>query len=343
MIDERSFGRDAAPGPEVLILIPVFNDWKSLSLLLPAIDRSLSDAGYTADVLVVNDASTVDPDGDLFGGPWKALRRVDVLGLLRNLGHQRAIAVGLAFVGQVIGPGAVVVMDGDGEDDPADIPRLLDRMKQEGYRKIVFAERAKRSEALGFRIGYRMYKFLHKLLTGVSVRVGNFSAIPARRLASLAVVSELWNHYAAAVFRSKQPYCTVPTRRASRLAGRSSMNYVALVTHGLSAISIFGDIVGVRLLVFAAGLAGVSFVGLMTAIVVRLTTSLAIPGWATFAAGLSLVLLVQAILLMSVFSFVILAGRQGSSFLPRRDYAYFVAEVRPLAAPTANPREGTTR
>ena len=46
------------------------------------------------------------------------------------------------------------------------------------------------------------------------VRVGNFSAIPRRRLESLVAVSELWNHYAAAAFQSRQPYCTIPTQRA---------------------------------------------------------------------------------------------------------------------------------
>ena len=79
--------------------------------------------------------------------------------------------------------------------------------------------------------------------------MGNFSVIPRERLASLVVVSELWNHYAAAAMRSRQPFCTIPTRRAERLDGESKMNFVGLVVHGLSAISVYSDIVGVRLLI----------------------------------------------------------------------------------------------
>ena len=102
---------------------------------------------------------------------------------------------------------------------------------------------------------YAMFKLLHRVLTGKGVRVGNFSVMPRRRLSSLVVVAEIWNHYAAAVFRSRQPHCMIPTHRSRRLCGSSSMNFVSLVTHGLSAISVYSDVVGVRLLVMSVLLA----------------------------------------------------------------------------------------
>src|SRR5262249_34330459 len=147
----------------------------------------------------------------------------------------------------------------------------------------VFAERMKRSESLVFRFFYYLYRHLHFLLTSVRVRVGNFSAIPRQRLESLVAVSELWNHYAAAVFHSRQPYCSIPTQRAHRLSGRSSMNFVSLVAHGLSAISVYREVIGVRLLVLAICLALVAVAGLVTTVFLRLNTNLAIPGWATSA------------------------------------------------------------
>ena len=163
-------------------------------------------------------------------------------------------------------------MDGDGEDDPADVPRLLEHLEGGGRGQIVFAERARRSESVIFRVFYAFYKLLHLLLTGKGVRVGNFSAIPRRRLSSLVVVSEIWNHYAAAVFRSRQPNCMIPTRRAQRLCGKSTMNFVSLVTHGLSAISVYSDVVGVRLLVMSVLLAVLTTIGIVAAVIVRLAT-----------------------------------------------------------------------
>ncbi len=333
---DHTADRDSGPGGdgsseiktrEVIILVPVFNDWASLAELLPRLDSVLAAHFLTVDVLVVDDGSTFEPEIELETGSFAALRRIDVLRLRRNLGHQRAIAIGLAYVEDCLQAGAVVVMDGDGEDDPADVPRLLERLDEEGNGKIVFAERARRSESLVFRIFYALFKLLHLFLTGKGVRVGNFSAIPRRRLSSLVVVAEIWNHYAAAVFRSRQPYCMIPTYRSRRLCGSSSMNFVSLVTHGLSAISVYSDVVGVRLLVMSIILAILTLAGMVGAVLVRLATNLAIPGWASYTVGILLVLFVQAIMSAFVFSFVILGSRHGTTFLPRRDYSFFIGSI----------------
>jgi glycosyltransferase involved in cell wall biosynthesis len=311
----------------ILILIPVFNDWSALGKLLDALDDTLAENDIEAGVLVVDDGSTVDPQVDPTARAFRALRHVEILELRRNLGHQRAIAIGLAYVEDRGSCQAVVVMDGDGEDNPRDVPRLLAKSLMEGGTKIVFAERTRRSESLVFRVFYKLYKVVHLFLTGYAVRVGNFSVIPRPRLASLVVVSEMWNHYAAAAFKSRQPYTTVPTHRAKRIDGKSHMNFVNLVVHGLSAISVYGELVGIRLLVVTVLMVLATLAGLAGVVFVRLATTWAIPGWATTAVGILLVILMQALMLSLVFSFVILGGRQGSAFLPRRDYAYFIGRT----------------
>jgi hypothetical protein len=216
-------------------------------------------------------------------------------------------------------------MDGDGEDSPADIPRLFEALAREGHRKVVFAERTKRSESTLFRCFYHLYRWLHWLLTGIPVRVGNFSALPMGQLKRLVAVSDLWNHYAAAVFKARLPFVRVPTVRAARLAGRSRMNFVALVIHGLSAISVFSDRVGARLLIAAS----ILFFGSAGTLAVLGVGKWAL-GWnpaagLVFAAGLLLLLATQIFSLLAVFVFVTLGGREGSSFLPLRDYVYFIA------------------
>src|SRR5262249_10223862 len=156
------------------------------------------------------------------GRKFQALICIDILHLRRNLGSQRAIAIGLAYIEENITCGAVVLMDSDGEDDPRDVPRLLAKYQQEAGKKIVFAGRARRSESFLFRVFYLLYKVMHIVLTGRRIRVGNFSVIPRSHLRALVVVSEMWNHYAAAVFASQQPFVIVPTTRARRLAGESN-------------------------------------------------------------------------------------------------------------------------
>jgi glycosyltransferase involved in cell wall biosynthesis len=317
--------------PDVLVMLPVYNDWVAFGMLLTDLDSVLAAAGRKARVLAVDDGSAARPESEPWGGrPFRALRQVEVLELRRNLGHQRAIAVGLAYAEACDPCDAVVVMDSDGEDDPRDVPRLLDRCEAEGGRLIVFAERSRRSESAAFRVGYAAYKAVHLALTGLRVRVGNFSVVPRARLSSLVVVSELWNHYAAAVFKSRQPFCMVPTRRATRYHGRSSMNYVSLVAHGLSAISVFADLVGVRLLVLTLPMIALTVLGMALTVYLRAATPLAIPGWATTAVGVLAILLFQGVMFAMVFIFMVLGGRSGSNFLPLRDYPPFILRKTPL-------------
>lgn len=324
MMPQSSPNAGARPD-DLLILLPVFNDWSALQLLLGRLDAMLDEHGLAARVLVVDDGSLATAEEALWLSQFSAIAQISVLRLRRNLGHQRAIAVGLAYVEERLPAQTIVVMDSDGEDNPDDIPRLLDRCRTEHPQKIVFAERVKRSESWTFRVLYVIYKFLYRLLTGQRVRVGNFSVIPRCRLTSLVAVSELWNHYAAAVFKSRQPYCTEPTCRAKRLAGTSRMNFVSLVIHGLSAISVHADVVGVRLLIATSAVILVALAGLAATVAIRLCTTLAIPGWATSAAGLLLIVLLQAVMFSIVFCFIILNNRQGTTVLPLRDYKYFVA------------------
>jgi glycosyltransferase involved in cell wall biosynthesis len=311
-----------------LIMIPNYNDWPSLELLIKNLDHTMQAHQIETDLLIVDDGSTIPPGETLAKATYQSLGRVEILKLRRNLGHQRAIAIGLAYVEAHFAGPAAVVMDADGEDDPADVPRLIEKCRDEAFQKIVFAERTRRSESMAFRVFYGLYKTLHVMLTGIRVRVGNFSVIPKARLQSLVVVSELWNHYAAAAFKSRQPLCLVSTRRAARLYGRSRMNFVDLVAHGLSAMSVYGEIIGVRLLVLACLLIFAALAGAVVTLIVRLTTDLAIPGWATYTMGILLILLTLGIMLAFLFCFIILTGRQGSAFLPCRDYTYFVQEVR---------------
>ncbi|MGH7448572.1 MAG: glycosyltransferase, partial [Longimicrobiales bacterium] len=208
--------------PRVVIVIPVYNDWEAAGRVIAGLGRALAGAASATTILLVDDGSSQGAPSALAGVAEFAA--VEVLALRRNLGHQRAIGVALAWIEKHRPCDAVVIMDGDGEDDPADVPRLLAGWEELGGHVIVFAERTRRSEGLVFRISYMLFKMVHRLLTGLGVRVGNFSVMPYGRLRALTTVPDLWNHYAAAVFISRLPFTAIPTVRAKRLAGRSSMN-----------------------------------------------------------------------------------------------------------------------
>ena len=341
------------PRPEdgLIVLMPVFGDWDSVEILLPLLDGALQKAGESARVLLVDDGSIgTDATGEIpsqtgSAGPRKAtdlkqlarcektgmligsyehLTHVDLLRLRRNLGHQRAICVGLSYIAEHHPACTTVVMDSDGEDDPHDVPRLLARAAESSGKQIVFAQRRRRSEGLIFRLFYLLYRWFHLLLVGYKVRFGNFSVVPPSSLQSLVVVPELWSHYAAAVLSSKLPYCAVPCDRAKRLAGESKMDFVGLVVHGLSALAVFSDRVGTRVLLGSLLLIALTLVGIPIVVGIRLGTDMAIPGWATYAVGVLVIVLGQLITLATTICFIVLSQRSQLSFLPVNNYAFFL-------------------
>jgi polyisoprenyl-phosphate glycosyltransferase len=326
VIQPVSAAAKTGEGASIVVVMPCYNEWESMGLLLKALETALSATACHCDVLLVDDCSSVPRPLDLVCGTFEMLNRIDVLRLRRNIGHQRAICVGLSHIYEHWKADAVVIMDADGEDRPDDIPRLLAAFEQHGRTAIVFAERTRRSEGLLFRLGYAAYRALHLMLTGIRVKVGNFSIVPWEHLGALVVTSETWNHYAASVFRSKVGHIAIPTTRGTRLAGKSKLNFVGLVVHGMSAIAVFLDVVAVRLSLLACAGAGLLLLLCVAVLVVRYGTSLAIPGWATMTMGLLLVILTQMFVFILGLAGLVLFYRDNLSFIPIRDYKYFVGE-----------------
>ena len=304
--------------------MPLRDDWSSAAELIRRIDRVTSSCACTIEILLVDDGSLQRYDRADFQGGFSVVRAIRTLQLRRNLGHQRAIAIGLAYLHATTICDAVLVMDSDGEDTPEGVVELLRAYANGQGGKTIFAERSRRSESLAFRFFYHLYRFLHRCLTGISVRVGNFSILPWEYLNTLVAMSELWNHYAAAVFRSRLPFTMIPIPRGTRIAGTSTMNFAGLVSHGLSAISVFGDIVGVRLLIGSLAGSLLAGAGVFLVIVLRLFTNQAIPGWATYATGILAIIMIQFITIAASFTFFMLSSRTNLGFVPLRDYALFV-------------------
>jgi polyisoprenyl-phosphate glycosyltransferase len=318
-------------GRGIQILTPVFNDWSALSLLLPKLDDELVRAGMTAELLVVDDGSSEGgPERLQPIPPLRAIAAIRAVCLRRNMGHQRAIAVGLSYIDAQLAPEVVVVMDADGEDGPTDVPRMIAEVRNARGAQAVFARRQRRSEGLVFRLFYQVYRATYRLLVGHGIQFGNFSALPGSHLRRLVAHHELWNHYAAAFRKSRLPFQLVGTERQRRLDGRSSMNVVSLVTHGLSAMSVFSEVVGTRLLAATGALSCVALFGIATVVAVRIATDWAIPGWATTAAGLLGLVLLQAVTVGFLLTFVTLANRNHMAAGPCESYGGYILSARLL-------------
>jgi polyisoprenyl-phosphate glycosyltransferase len=308
-------------------LIPLYNDWAAAHELIPMIDDVLTGQNCRARVLLIDDASTAQPAANFSSWSLRSIERVEVLRLRRNLGHQRAICIGLVSLYERRARGLVVIMDADGEDKPSDIPQLVEACRKQGESAIVFAGRRRRAEGVIFRAFYGFFLLVHRVFVGFRVRVGNFSVVPFPVVENLVVISELWNHYAASVFRARIPYTIVPTARGKRLTGKSKMTLVSLVAHGLSAIAVYSDTVGTRILIGSAALVASLGACLVALLALHLGGRLIVPPWTNLVMGFLAVILFQAVLLSFVMALFMLYGRSSFNFVPQRDCGVYAGEM----------------
>ena len=230
-----------------IILIPVYNDWKSLSKLLENIDTQVEKWDSEISVLIVNDAST-EERSDLDSN-YKKIKSVKILNMKENRVHQRCIAAGLKYICKNEDFDRVIVMDADGEDRPEELNDFFNKAK-ENSNKTITGNRFKRSESLFFKIMYEVHKLLTLIFTGKLIKFGNFTCLPKIHAEQLIQKPQLWNSYSGSVMQIIGDRTPIPSRRGTRYVLPSKMNFVALVFHSLSIISVFRNAVIIRSIVY---------------------------------------------------------------------------------------------
>ena len=301
------------------VVMPIYEDQEASSRLFQELYAEYGESVY---VVAVDDGSVRQPVSihmlEKYG-----LSGV-VITLKRNVGHQRAIAIGINYVAEHLRDVQhTVVMDSDGEDTPSSIRTLMTPLES-SHIDIVVAERKSRVETLRFRTFYLVYKFLFALLTGRKISFGNFMALKPNAVRRLAVMPEIWTHVASGVLTSKLRIDTLPIDRGPRYAGKSKMNFVGLVLHGFRGLMVFAEDVLVRVGIVCAFVAGMTVLAGVVAIFLKLA-GFATPGWFSVAMGILLLTFLQtgALTLMTLM----LTGVVRSGAATQIDYRTFVAEV----------------
>jgi hypothetical protein len=230
-----------------IILIPLYNDWKSVSILLKEIDFQIVNWDAEVSVVLVNDSSTEKRSGLSFN--YKKIKLVKILNMKKNQVHQRCIASGLKYICENEDFDRVIVMDADGEDRPEEINDFLKKAK-ENPDKTITGNRFKRSESIIFKVLYEVHKMLTLLFTGKLIKFGNFTCLPKEHVYRLVKKSYLWNSYSSSVVRAINNRTYIDSIRGSRYVLPSKMNFTALVFHSLAIISVFRKLVIIRSVIF---------------------------------------------------------------------------------------------
>ena len=230
-----------------IILIPLYNDWKSVSKLLDEIDLQVNNWEAEVSVIIINDASTESKSG--LDKSFKKIKLLKVLNMKENRVHQRCIATGLKYIIKNEDFDRVIIMDADGEDRPEELNDFYKKI-QENPNKTITGNRFKRSEGIVFRTLYEVHKILTLVFTGKLIKFGNFSCLPKLHVEQLIQKPYLWNTYSSSVVKTIKDRSFIPSVRGTRYVLPSKMNLTALIFHSLTIISVFRNLVIIRAIIF---------------------------------------------------------------------------------------------
>lgn len=148
---------------EISIVVPLYNEEKNVEELCSSLNETIRVLNRETEVIFIDDGST-DGTFDILSRLKKSNGNVRIIRFTRNFGQTAAMSAGFDYAtGEII-----VTMDGDLQNDPKDIPLLIEKI-EEGY-DIVSGWRAKRQDRLLSRkIPSRVANWLIGLMTGVKL------------------------------------------------------------------------------------------------------------------------------------------------------------------------------
>ena len=232
---------------KIKILIPVYNDWKSVSKLIDEINNLSIDQEFIISIMIVNDASSHDRQDEEKN--LENIQSIKILNMKKNQGHARCIATGLKYIFEKEDFDYVIPMDGDGEDRPEEIKEFLNQIKNSNNKPIV-GVRIKRSENLIFKICYQIHKLITLIFTGKSIKFGNFTCLPKITVEKMVNEKATWNSFSGSLSKIEKDFLSIPSARGIRYFGPSKMSFSNLLKHSLSIISVFRSAVLIRSALF---------------------------------------------------------------------------------------------
>ena len=225
------------------ILIPVFNDWESLLSLLNNIHTLKINNIAHIKVLIVDDCSTEILNKKI---ELDSFKDIEIIKNLKNIGHGKSIAYGINYISKKNDFDYLIVMDGDGEDRPEEVKELI--LKSIDLPSLtITANRIKRSESAFFKLSYHLHKILTLVLTGYSIKFGNFMCIPKQDLNLIVSNKNLSVSFSGTIAKFIKNKTFIPSIRGIRYYGPTKMSFVKLIRHSLLIMSTFRKEAALRL------------------------------------------------------------------------------------------------
>ena len=230
---------------KVIIMVPVFNDWKSLIKLISEINEIIRNLNFEFKFLIINDSSSSKAPQLIVPTHMKSIK---ILNMKKNRGHARCNAFGIRYVLEEEKFDYLILMDGDGEDRPIEIKSLIETISKDPKFSVV-AKRVKRAEGMIFQFLYQAHKLITLVFTGHKINFGNYSCLTYEDVKILSTKASLWSSYSGTVKKNLKNFNEVNSIRGIRYFGPSQMSLFKLLVHSLSIIAVFRSQVLMRSLI----------------------------------------------------------------------------------------------
>ncbi len=200
----------------ISIVVPLYNEQESLRRLYDSVADAVRPMGREWEIIFVNDGST-DGSLDVLRSLHSEHGNVTVISLGRNLGKSAALAVGFR---EATGD-AVITMDADLQDDPAEIPSLLARLDN-GY-DLVSGWKKERKDPLSKRLPSKLYNWVTGRMSGVRLHDMNCGLKAYRRevVKTIRVYGELHRYTPVLAHFAGFRVTEIPVTHHARPYGRS--------------------------------------------------------------------------------------------------------------------------
>ena len=232
---------------KIKILIPVYNDFQSVSKLISKINLVISNIEHEISIILVNDASSEKIELENIN--MDKIESIQIINMRENKGHARCNAAGLKYIFENEEFDYVIPMDGDGEDRPEEIINFIDFLKYDKFKPIV-GERIKRTENLIFKLSYSIHKLITLVFTGQSIKFGNYTCLPKSTVEKMVNEKATWSSFSGSLAKVEKNRSTVSSIRGKRYFGPSKMSFYNLIKHSLSIIAVFKTNVVIRSILF---------------------------------------------------------------------------------------------
>ena len=222
---------------KIVILTPVYNDWKNLNKLLKKINHIFrKDIKDNFDLVIVNDCSKEYYNCKKY--KFKTIGKINLINLKKNVGSQRAIAIGVKYLSDTYKKRNLktIIMDSDGQDNPRIISKMISISKNKPRHSIVI-NRGQRKEQFWFRFFYEVYCFVIKIFYFKKIRFGHFSLLNFNHLKKISKKAELWSAYPPTLSKNINQLIHLTVNREKRYSGNSKMNFFGLLKHAFRVFS----------------------------------------------------------------------------------------------------------